>query len=191
MPKLSAKERVFYKHVGDRLRELRRIGKQKPITQSQLARGIGVMPNTVCRWETGEYRPTLFDALRVARFFDVSIEVLIEDFKFQGEAMRPNELVKEEVYERSGQSMRREVDFILDDGSRVIVSAIYRPISEMTLKKRKRCTRISNARDAGCRDPFTVWMVAGIGQVGTADLISREFSLTGPGEGNKPAESSS
>lgn len=76
MPKLSPTERAFYKKVGARIRELRHSAEGRVISQSQLARKVGVKPNTVSRWESGEYRPTMLDAQAIARFFDVPVSML-------------------------------------------------------------------------------------------------------------------
>lgn len=79
MPKLSPAERKFYKHVGERIRELRFSANEHTISQAQLARGVGVMPNTVSRWESGEYRPTMLDAQLIARFLGVSVGALFDE----------------------------------------------------------------------------------------------------------------
>jgi transcriptional regulator with XRE-family HTH domain len=55
-------------YVGGRIRELR--GK---LSQEALAQKIGTTANTISRWETAVYRPTLDDLERLARCFDVSI----------------------------------------------------------------------------------------------------------------------
>jgi transcriptional regulator with XRE-family HTH domain len=73
MPKLTPTERTYYARVGACIRELRHSSKEQAISQSQLARGIGVKPNTVSRWESGEYRPTAMDLQAIARFFDVPV----------------------------------------------------------------------------------------------------------------------
>jgi len=76
MPKLSQSEWTFYSKLGARIRELRLSAKERVISQSQLARGLGVKPNTVSRWESGKYRPTPMDIEALSRFFDVPISSL-------------------------------------------------------------------------------------------------------------------
>jgi transcriptional regulator with XRE-family HTH domain len=43
------------------------------ISQEALAREVKVATNTISRWETGVYRPSLDDLERLSRFFEVSI----------------------------------------------------------------------------------------------------------------------
>jgi len=61
-------------HVAKRIRELR-LGANGGggLSQEELARGIEVAPNTVSRWETGTYKPSVQDLDAVARFLGISI----------------------------------------------------------------------------------------------------------------------
>jgi len=80
MPKLTPIEQTYYARIGARIRELRYSAKGRTISQSQLARGLGVKPNTVSRWESGEYRPTAMDLQAIARFLDVPVgRLFLED----------------------------------------------------------------------------------------------------------------
>lgn len=54
--------------VGRRIRELR-----GSLSQEALAAKLEVATNTVSRWETGIYRPSIEDLDRLGRFFKVSI----------------------------------------------------------------------------------------------------------------------
>ena len=49
---------------------------ERGITRRELAEGLGVHYQTVGYLERGEYSPSLHLALRIARFFDVPIEVV-------------------------------------------------------------------------------------------------------------------
>src|ERR1700733_1273490 len=61
-------------HVGQRIREFRTsYGGGTGISQDALAKALGVASNTVSRWETGTYKPTIEDLDRLARFFGKSI----------------------------------------------------------------------------------------------------------------------
>jgi len=60
-------------YVGNRIRELRNAYGEKGISQESLATAVNVAPNTISRWETGTYEPTLDDLERLSRFFGVSI----------------------------------------------------------------------------------------------------------------------
>jgi transcriptional regulator with XRE-family HTH domain len=61
-------------HVGQRIREFRTsYGGGTGISQDALSKALGIAPNTVSRWETGTYKPTIEDLDRLARFFGKSI----------------------------------------------------------------------------------------------------------------------
>jgi transcriptional regulator with XRE-family HTH domain len=60
--------------VGQRIREFRTsYGGGTGMSQDALSKALGVAPNTVSRWETGVYKPTIEDLDRLARFFGKSI----------------------------------------------------------------------------------------------------------------------
>lgn len=43
------------------------------LSQGELARAIGVAPNTVSRWETGTYWPTAYDIFNLAEYLQVPV----------------------------------------------------------------------------------------------------------------------
>ena len=60
--------------VGHRLRQLRALhGGGKGTSQETLAKAIGVSTNTISRWETATYKPTVEDLEKLATFFGTSI----------------------------------------------------------------------------------------------------------------------
>ena len=64
----------FLDHVAEQIKELRRhYNSGEGISQDVLARELDVAANTISRWETGTYRPSLEDLEKLARFFGVSI----------------------------------------------------------------------------------------------------------------------
>lgn len=64
----------LYEYVGERIRDLRKsYGSEEGVSQEVVANAIGVTTNTISRWETATYHPTLDDLDRLARFFGVSI----------------------------------------------------------------------------------------------------------------------
>lgn len=64
----------LFEYVGKRIRDLRTdYGGGKGLSQDALAKGLHVVPNTISRWETVTYRPSLADLEKLARFFGVSI----------------------------------------------------------------------------------------------------------------------
>ena len=61
-------------HVAERIRDLRvSYNNGEGLSQESLAANLKVAPNTISRWETGTYRPSLKDLERISRFFGVSM----------------------------------------------------------------------------------------------------------------------
>jgi transcriptional regulator with XRE-family HTH domain len=61
-------------HVAHRIRDLRiHYNSGEGISQDALSRELDVAANTISRWETGIYRPSIDDLEKLARFFVVPI----------------------------------------------------------------------------------------------------------------------
>ena len=59
-------------YLAARIRELRvSYNSGEGLSQESLASHLKVAPNTISRWETGTYRPSIKDVERIARFFGV------------------------------------------------------------------------------------------------------------------------
>lgn len=71
---------------------LKKLRKEKNLTQEQLAEQLNVSGRTVSRWETGSNMPDISILVELAEFYDVSIPEIID-----GE--RKSETMKEEVKE--------------------------------------------------------------------------------------------
>ena len=66
--------RRLLEHVGERIRELReQYNRGEGLSQEALAKALKTSANTVSRWETATYKPSLDDLEGLARFFGVSI----------------------------------------------------------------------------------------------------------------------
>lgn len=64
----------LFEYVGQRIRDLRSsYGGGDGISQEALAKELGVAANTISRWETAAYRPSLSDLEQLGRFFGVSV----------------------------------------------------------------------------------------------------------------------
>lgn len=61
--------------TGELLRKLR---KEKGLTQEQLAEHIGVSRRTISRWETGNNMPDLSVLIEIADFYDVDIREIFD-----------------------------------------------------------------------------------------------------------------
>ena len=62
------------KIFADRLLELRR---EKGISQAKLAKELGVSFAVVCYWETDRSEPTAPNIVKIAEFFNVSVDYLL------------------------------------------------------------------------------------------------------------------
>ena len=61
-------------HIAARIRDLRvSYNSGEGLSQDALATALKVAPNTISRWETGTYRPSVKDLEKISRFFGVSI----------------------------------------------------------------------------------------------------------------------
>ena len=58
-----------------RLKELR---KARYVTQLKLALDLNMSQNTISRYETGEREPGLTELIKLADYFDVSVDYLLE-----------------------------------------------------------------------------------------------------------------
>lgn len=58
-----------------RLKEIR---KSKGISQLKLAIDLNTNQNTISRYETGEREPGIHELIKIADYFDVSIDYLLE-----------------------------------------------------------------------------------------------------------------
>lgn len=62
------------KIFADRLLELR---KERNISQAKLAGELDVSYSVVCYWETDRSEPTAINLVKIADFFDVSVDYLL------------------------------------------------------------------------------------------------------------------
>lgn len=64
----------IFNYIGDKIRDLRtNYAEGEGLSQEALAKALNVATNTISRWETATYHPSLDDLDRLARFFGVSI----------------------------------------------------------------------------------------------------------------------
>jgi len=69
----SPAESSLMAFIAQQIRDLRTSYGGVGLSQEALATKLDVAPNTVSRWETGAYKPSIEDLERLARFFGVSI----------------------------------------------------------------------------------------------------------------------
>ncbi|HJS23875.1 MAG TPA: helix-turn-helix transcriptional regulator [Pyrinomonadaceae bacterium] len=67
-------------HVAAKIRDLRvNYNSGEGLSQESLAAHLKVATNTISRWETGTYRPSLKDLERISRFFGVPMMSFLPD----------------------------------------------------------------------------------------------------------------
>lgn len=65
-------------HLAATIRDLRvNYNSGEGLSQEKLAIHLKVAPNTISRWETGTYCPSVVDLERIARFFGVSMMAFV------------------------------------------------------------------------------------------------------------------
>jgi transcriptional regulator with XRE-family HTH domain len=69
----------IYVAIGEKIRELRISFGGKGITQVELARLVKTTANTISRWETGVYKPSVTDLELLARVFGIPISDMFPD----------------------------------------------------------------------------------------------------------------
>ena len=62
-------------HFGNRLKELRQ---EKNLTQADVANAIGTSQRNIGRWENNENEPGASFVIKLANFFEVSSDYLLE-----------------------------------------------------------------------------------------------------------------
>ena len=80
----------IYKQIGEKIRELRTTLKGNGISQEDLARSMKTTANTVSRWETATYKPSISDLERLAKFFGVPVTIFFPQLQ---PASRMNDLL--------------------------------------------------------------------------------------------------
>jgi transcriptional regulator with XRE-family HTH domain len=63
----------IYERIGERIRTLRTAFNGKGISQEALAKNLKTTANTISRWETAVYKPSIGDLEQLAGFFGVPI----------------------------------------------------------------------------------------------------------------------
>ena len=58
--------------------EIKGIAKKKNISQLKLALDLNTNQNTISRYETGEREPGIMELIKIADYFDVSVDYLLE-----------------------------------------------------------------------------------------------------------------
>jgi len=71
----------IYNRVGEKIRELRTTLGGEGISQEELAEAIKTTANTISRWETSTYKPSISDLYKLARFFSVPMAAFFPEIQ--------------------------------------------------------------------------------------------------------------
>jgi transcriptional regulator with XRE-family HTH domain len=71
----------IYKGIGEKIRELRATHGGKGISQEELAESVKTTANTISRWETATYKPSISDLEKLALFFGVPITTFFPEIQ--------------------------------------------------------------------------------------------------------------
>jgi transcriptional regulator with XRE-family HTH domain len=101
-------------YVAGRIRELRNSYGKEGISQEALAGMLGVATNTISRWETGTYEPTLDDLDRLSRALGISILDLFP--KVERETVKNTQVdallrAASDLHEADIEELRRYAEF--------------------------------------------------------------------------------
>lgn len=95
--------------VGFRIRKLR---KERNLTQSALASRVGIQQSDLCRMETGEYRVALETLFKILQVFEMNIAEFFQEPVPAKPGSEESKIL--ELFKRLDESDRREVlDFLL------------------------------------------------------------------------------
>lgn len=102
------------KSVGDRIRELRTGYRGRGMSQEELATNLKIATNTISRWETGTYRPSIEDLEMLARFFGISITEFFPDQQPQTRDKRLKALLRgaENLNDHDLSDVQRYLEFV-------------------------------------------------------------------------------
>ncbi|MFC4307613.1 helix-turn-helix domain-containing protein [Steroidobacter flavus] len=74
MSAAGAESRAYFRALGKRITTLR---KSQQMTQTELARAIGVSPQAVCAYEIGERRVSVLLLARITKLFPITADKLM------------------------------------------------------------------------------------------------------------------
>lgn len=76
---MNARVPGIYEQIGNKIRELRTTATGQTISQEALAQAVNTTANTISRWETATYMPSISDLEKLARFFGLPITVFFPE----------------------------------------------------------------------------------------------------------------
>jgi len=111
----------LYVYIGKKIRELRNHHQGKGVDQETVANAVGTKANTVSRWESATYKPSLRDLEKLSRYFGVSISAFfpeMQDSRLQALMSATGDLRDDEFEDLLEYARFRRARQILKDASR-------------------------------------------------------------------------
>jgi transcriptional regulator with XRE-family HTH domain len=111
----------LYVYIGQKIRELRKHHFGKGVDQETVAKAVGTKANTVSRWESATYRPSLRDLEKLSRYFGVSIGAFfpeMESSRLQALMSATGDLRDDEFEELLEYARFRRARQLLKDASK-------------------------------------------------------------------------
>lgn len=97
---------------ADNLKQLR---KEKGMTQTQFASEFNIATGTIAMWETGKRTPDTETLKKIARFFNVSIDFLLDNEKSPTEESEEPEDEELIILNRNAKKLSPEQQKLLND----------------------------------------------------------------------------
>ena len=114
----------IYEQIGNQIRELRTTLRGEGISQEELAHAVKTTANTISRWETATYKPSISDLEVLAHYFGVPITVFFPQAQPKSRESRASTL------------LRAASDLDDDDLEEVALYARFRRAQQRKKKKR-------------------------------------------------------
>jgi len=111
----------LYIYIGKKIRELRNHHQGKGVDQETVAKEVGAKANTVSRWESATYKPSLRDLEKLSRYFGVSISAFfpeMQDSRLQALMSATGDLRDDEFEDLLEYARFRRARQILKDASK-------------------------------------------------------------------------
>lgn len=111
----------LYVYIGKKIRELRNHHQGKGVDQETVAKAVGTKANTVSRWESATYKPSLRDLEKLSRYFGVSISAFfpkMQDSRLQALMSATGDLRDDEFEDLLEYARFRRARQILKDASK-------------------------------------------------------------------------
>lgn len=129
---------------------LNKIRNNLKVSQQEVADAIGRSKTAIAKWENGESEPSIDDAIKMASFLNVPLELLISEEKEINQSIYKKEKIEEiESDLKLAQSLLKKIELQLHFPDNINISEIKDTDKKRVPKKKFRETKNSNNIIAG------------------------------------------